>query len=73
MVEDSRPTRQALASFARDYHDRKADLDARTERLREDRDAAILKAFSEGMTTREIANVLGHISHQRVAQIVQQR
>lgn len=73
MAEDSRPARRALASFARDYAARKAVLDRAAATLRDERDTAIIEAFSAGMTTREIATVFGEISHQRVAQIVQQR
>lgn len=65
--------REALKQFARDYSSRKDALDAEVRRLQDDRDAAIIEAFSNDVTTREIARILGEISHQRVAQIVLKR
>jgi hypothetical protein len=65
--------REKLAIFGRQYDERKDILEREARQLRDARDEAIISAFADGLTTREIARVLGDISHQRVAQIVQQR
>jgi len=70
---DADRTRSELVAFARSYETRKHELDRAADQLREERDEAIVRAFNGGLTTREIAGLLGEISHQRVAQIVQQR
>ena len=63
--------RRALVEFARQYDRRKEALDQELQQLQEERDAIIRRAFRNGVSTREIARLLGGISHQRVAQIVQ--
>lgn len=74
MSEDRRSeAKEILARFTRSYDEKREALDREVERLQDERDAAILAAYAAGMTTREIATVFGSISHQRVAQIVQQR
>jgi transposase InsO family protein len=73
--ESPRPKRHVpeaqtrLSAFAKSYGKREAELEARAEKLREERDAAIRAAHKEGLPMATIAQVLG-ISHQRVSQIV---
>ena len=71
--DDRQQAERALKAFGRSYGERKDALDAQVKALQDERDEAILAAFANGLTTREIASVLGEISHQRVAQIVQRR
>jgi DNA-directed RNA polymerase specialized sigma24 family protein len=72
-ADGKQAARQKLAVFGREYAERKDVLERASRQLQDERDEAILSAFADGLTTREIAQVLGDISHQRIAQIVQQR
>ena len=70
---DQRDARRKLAEYARRYAERQEKLDREREQLQEERDSAILAAYAAGLSTREIATVFQHLSHQRIAQIVQAR
>jgi DNA-directed RNA polymerase specialized sigma subunit len=61
--------RSRLAAFANDYAQREATLEQAGDDLRQERDAAIRAAYSEGLPMKAIAQVVG-MSHQRVSQIV---
>jgi DNA-directed RNA polymerase specialized sigma subunit len=63
---------QALSRFGEQYRARRELLARESQELQDERDRKILDAFAKGVTTREIAKLIG-ISHQRVAQIVRRR
>jgi DNA-directed RNA polymerase specialized sigma24 family protein len=58
-----------LLAFERAYRRRLAELDARLEQLRADRDEAMMRAYRAGIPIVEIAQVFT-ISHQRVSALV---
>jgi DNA-binding MarR family transcriptional regulator len=61
-----------LRAFARDYRRRADALDREQERLREDRDAAILRACDVGVPQTDIAEALG-VSQQLVSKVIRSR
>lgn len=72
MADERTEAIRALTDFARTYREQRERLDREDEELQAQRDKAILAAFASGLTTRQIAGLIG-LSHQRVAQIVLQR
>lgn len=58
-----------LEAFAKTYAKRERELAIQAQRLREERDQAIRRAYREDVPMADIARVLT-MSHQRVSQIV---
>jgi DNA-directed RNA polymerase specialized sigma subunit len=58
-----------LRAFAKTYRQRERELEAKAEKLREERDKAIRAAYRDEIPMKDIARVM-KLSHQRVSQIV---
>ena len=61
--------RSKLQEVQQDLHARERGLEDQRAALRKERDQAIRVAHDDGLSTREIAEIVG-LSHQRVAQII---
>ncbi len=58
-----------LEAFAETYTKRERELESKAQKLREERDQAIRRAYRDDVPMADIANVM-KMSHQRVSQIV---